>query len=80
MNAIKVRAEPIEDPGREARYYLNDIKRIDTQSGFKKTQSIDPLYYYDMLLYEVLQKDTATTMSLSLLMITVSVFILTVNV
>ena len=41
---------------------------------------MDPLYYYDMLLYELLQKDTVTTMSLSLLMITVSVFILTVNV
>ena len=80
FDRIRIRATPIEDQGRDGPTYLRDIKIIDSQSGFLKVQSLDFNFYYQTGLYELLEKDTATTVCLSLLIVFVSVFILTLNI
>ena len=71
---------PIEDQGRDGPTFLRDIESIDAQSGFFKVLTLDHNSYYQTGLYELLKRDTATTISLSLLIVSISVFMLTLNI
>ena len=58
---------------------MHDIEQINANSGFARAQSTERSDFFYLKLNDILLRDTLMTVGLSILMVSISVFLLTVN-